>query len=542
MKKTKVIKARGLMYVKRTLIPCVVFSGTAGVITGALIFLFKLCASFLINISKTAYDFVHAHPIYVPLLLVLLAAIAVLAALLLKWEPSCKGGGIPTSIAILRGLISFNWLKNIVTLFASAMLTYLGGVPLGNEGPSVQMGTAAGRGVISLFGKKHQAWDRYVMTGGACAGFAAATGAPISGMLFSLEEAHRRFSPMIFMTSAIAVIAGNLTMEYLCELFDVDYFMFTLIPYESLPLRFIWSALIIGAACAAVAVIFTKQYRRLFDLFANKLAKVPLTVKFIVTFVTVGIAGVTGIEFLGSGHDVIELVLEGQGIWYMLLLFLCVRAILLIVANNAGVTGGLFVPSLAFGALIGALCGKAMVFVGALPSEYYSVMLIVGMSSYLSASSRTPLTAIVFAIEALCGYTNVLPIAAGAVLAYAIIETLGVSAFSEVVIETKVESSNRGKNATMVKTALTVQNGSFIVDKEIRDILWPPSCVVTSVEKHSKTHGSFTAEGDVLHVQYMTYDNQTTLRLLEALVGEQPFEVHVETESQKNNNNDIIPD
>ena len=68
-------------------------------------------------------------------------------------------------------------------LFFGSVTSFLIGVPLGNEGPSVLMGTAVGKGCTDTLAKKHPAWSRYSMTGGACAGFAVATGAPISGIL-----------------------------------------------------------------------------------------------------------------------------------------------------------------------------------------------------------------------------------------------------------------------------------------------------------------------------------------------------------------------
>lgn len=535
-----IIKRKG--YIKNTLLPCLFFSAITGTLTGALIFAFKTCASYVISFSEHMYSVVRNQPIYIPAMLATLAAIAAVAAVLLKYESSCKGGGIPTSIAILRGLITFSWLKNVIILFASAMLTYFGGVPLGNEGPSVQMGTAVGRGTVRIFGKKREAWDRYVMTGGACAGFAAATGAPISGMLFSLEEAHRRFSPMIFMTSAIAVIAGSLTMEGLCYICGTSSTLFHFSIDAVLPMRFIWLALITGALCALVAVIFTKLYSRIFVFFATKLSRVPLVVKFIVIFVIVGLVGLAGAEFIGSGHDVIEIVLRGRGLQYLIIIVLCVRALLLLVANNAGVTGGLFVPMLAFGALIGSFCAGTMTSLGVLSEEYYAIIVLVGISSFLSASSRTPLTAIVFAVEALSGLENVLPIAAGAVFAYFIIEMLGVPAFSEVVIGTKVESERAGKSATVVKKYITVRDGSFIVGKEIRDILWPPTCVVTSIKKAEGASGHCSAVGDVLHVHYVTYDNEETIRLLEAIVGDQDPDDDVDTVYREKTDKDHIPD
>ena len=118
----------------------------------------------------------------------------------------------------MRGVLSVRWLTCLLGVFFSSLITYLGGIPLGTEGPSVQMGTAVGKGTVRLLGRRHLAWDRYVMTGGAGAGFAAATGAPLTGILFAFEEAHERFSPMLLMVSAMTVASGSLTAEFLFSL------------------------------------------------------------------------------------------------------------------------------------------------------------------------------------------------------------------------------------------------------------------------------------------------------------------------------------
>ena len=163
-------------YIKNILLPCLLFSVITGIFTGTLIFLFKAAASFVIGKSEELYAVVRSQPGHIPLFILGIALVGLSSAVLLRCVPDARGGGIPTAIAILRGLIPFCWVKTIVFVFASSMLTYFGGVPLGNEGPSVQMGTAVGRGTVSLFTRKNQAWDRYIMTGGACAGVAAATG------------------------------------------------------------------------------------------------------------------------------------------------------------------------------------------------------------------------------------------------------------------------------------------------------------------------------------------------------------------------------
>ena len=84
-----------------------------------------------------------------------------------------------------------------------------------------------------------------------------------------------------------------------------------------------------------------------------------------------------------------------------------------------------FISCAGAGIVLGALCGNALVSLNLLSETYYPIMVVTGMVSFLSASSRTPITAVTFAIEALCGLTNILPIAIGVTFAFLVIETSG---------------------------------------------------------------------------------------------------------------------
>ena len=513
------MKTNRLTYVKNILIPCLVFSTASGAGTGLLIFLFKWAASAVIGLSSTVYDAVREHPAYLPLLFLGALLLGLTAAFVLRKVPDCRGGGIPTSIAILRGLVPFHWLKSIVFVFGSAMLTYLCGVPLGNEGPSVQMGTAVGRGIV----RKHPAWDRYIMTGGACAGFAAATGSPFTGILFAFEEAHRRFSPMIVLTSATAVAAGSAMMQFLCLLTDMEYSLFAFPELSVLPQKFFWTSLAVGVLVGFAAAIFTVAYRRIRHLVKHTLAKVPFTVKIVSIFLLTACVGFISGECIGSGHHLVDELMEGHGVWYLLIVWFLVRAALLLFANNADVTGGLFVPTLAFGAVLGALCGDILTATGILPVEYHSVMVVIGIASFLGAASRTPLMALAFAGEALCGLSNLLPITIGVTAAYLVVETLGIPAFTDTVVESKAEAEHAGKTAKVIELHLRVAEDAFVVGKEIRDILWPPTCTVLSVHRNPDAahHEPGLCGGDLLHVHYQTYNAPATFADLEALVGKQ---------------------
>ncbi len=509
-------------YIQNILLPCLLFSGIAGAFTGLFVFLFRIAAAEIVALSEAVFAWGREQPQRLPLLLLGAAVAGLLTALILRQAKSCRGGGIPTAVALLRGLITFRWVNSIFILFTTAMLSFLGGLPLGSEGPCVQMGTAVGSGTVRIFARRHPSWERYIMTGGACAGFATATGAPITGIFFAFEEAHRRFSPMLFMTAASAVLTGTVTTRLLCSLSGMAFSMFEVPTLPALPMSLLWFPLIVGGVSALFAILFTKSYRLVGDLVNQTLARVPFVLKLTAVFVLAALLGFFFSELTGSGHHIIHTLLFGRGVWYLLLAALILRAILLLLSNHAGATGGLFVPSLCFGALIGALCAELFVTVGLLPMEFYPLSVIIGMASFLAASARTPITAITFAAEALCGFSGILPVMIGVTLSFLVIETAGIASFNDTVIESKVAADRAGKTPQVVETHLSVRPGAFVIGKEVRDILWPPACVILSVQHaHDRhLHGEGMAEGDILHVRYQTYDPAHTARLLSDLIGD----------------------
>ncbi len=513
-----------ITYIKNILLPCVFYSGITGFFTACLIFLFKIATSKVSLISREVYAYVRENPSFLPLLIIAAAFLGLMATLIIKYAPSCKGGGIPTSILLLRGLTTFTWFKSIFFLFPSALLTYLCGIPLGTEGPAVQMGTAVGKGTVKVFAKRHLAWERFIMTGGASAGFAAATGAPLTAIFFTFEEAHRRFSPTLFITSAVSAVTSTAVMQLLCPLAGISPTMFHFSVEATMPLVYIYAAIFAGLVCGFVSAGFTKIYSLVHNFIDNKLSRLSPGAKIITVFTLTAIIGYFSSGFLGTGDGIIEAIFEEETAWKMLVIYFCVRALLTIVSNNIGITGGLFVPTLCFGAIIGALCAKLMISIGVLPEEYYNIVVIIGITAFLAATSRTPIMATVFSIEAFGCLDSIIPVAAGITVAYITIETLGIHDFTDIVMESKLKRLHKGKTDKVLDRSFTVAEGAFAVGKQIRDILWPPECTVLSVKKQPSTHHhSHTgiSEGDILELHYHTYDDAETVRNLEAILGKQ---------------------
>jgi CIC family chloride channel protein len=97
----------------------------------------------------------------------LLAAVSVW--LVLRFEPDCAGSGIPQVEAALSRRRQISWPRTLLTKFASGTLAIAGGLTLGREGPTIQMGAAAGR-ALSGGGRLDSDRARVLLGAGAGAG------------------------------------------------------------------------------------------------------------------------------------------------------------------------------------------------------------------------------------------------------------------------------------------------------------------------------------------------------------------------------------
>ncbi len=510
--------------------PAFVFGFEAGVLTGLAVSAYKLLAKHVIEFSHTWYGFVRENLFFIPLALIALFALSFLIAFIYKKDGNLKGGGIPTSIGILRGLITFKWLRNLIGTFLLSLTNFLTGVPLGNEGPSVQIGTAIGRGSVKSMLKKHRAWDRYSMTGGACAGFATATGATVAGVMFAIEEAHQRISPMIIIVSGVAVLFSRITAELLCPILGVSVSLFPEMELLTLSIKDIWIPLVLGIAVGFFAVLFLKYYKAVNGLFNKALKKVPHAYKIFIIYALTLTLGLISFSFISTGHELILSLFENSPGLLMLALILLVRATLTLGANANSLTGGIFLPILALGAVFSSFVGGGLSEIFSLGAEYYPILLVLGITACISGMMKMPLTAIVFAIEALSCHGNVLYVITASAVAFAVTEMFGVKSINDSVLERKIERISEGKEIKVIDTFLTVKEGAFAEGKQIRDIFWPANLFVLSVKKDESRRaevdehgGREITSGDVLHVRYSTYDDETTKSELVAIVGEQDY-------------------
>ncbi len=515
-------------HIKNQLFPCVVFSLAAGFLSAILVTLFKLAAETAIHLSTTIYGMVRENPEWIPLLVIGAALIGLGASFILSTSRTCRGGGIPTAVSAIRGIIRFEWIASIFILPFSALLTFLCGLPLGTEGPCVQMGTAIGDGVVKCFGsKKYAGWRRYIMTGGAAAGFSIATSAPVSAILFSMEELHKHFSPLLLTLSSLSVISAQIAVQIFDTLGIGSGKLFHLPDISAIPLKLLFVPLLVGLVCGCSSILFTRLYHLIDRLMHTLLKRISAKIIFPVLFSAVSIVGFFLPEALGTGHSLVESLLNTQIIWYLLILIFLIRSVIMIASNTAGATGGVFLPTLAFGGLIGSLCAEGLVAMGLIAPELSQLVVVIGITAFLGSTSRIPVTACVFAIEVLGSINNVLAIIIATTVAFLVVELSGLEDFTDTIVDANIRSICKGKKPTVIETSLTVNKDSLVIGKELRDVLWPNSCVVVSFERAHPSHGMVgIAEGDIITVHYKTYDPPETAEEFKVLVGAQSEEVN----------------
>ncbi len=179
------------------------------------------------------------------------------------------------------------------------------------------------------------------------------------------------------------------------------------------------------------------------------------------------------------------------------------------------------------GAIIGSLCAKAMIALHWLAPKYYLLILVLGITAFLGSTSRIPITACVFAVEALGGIYNTLPLIIATIVALLTVELSGLEDFTDTVVEAKMRSIRKSKKSKVIVAPLTVAPNSFVIGKQFRDILWPDSCVVVSFERSHENYGQTgIGAGDLVTVRYKTYNPEYTANEFRDLVGEQSAEVY----------------
>lgn len=405
-----------------------------GAFVALIVCLYKFCAHHIIHLSQSAYLKIRENLWLVPLVLIALFGISILMCKAYARFENLKGGGIPNAVLASRGKGRLSPIVDSVGTFAASLLTFLLGVPLGNEGPCVQMGAAVSSGVSKAFLRDEEE-NKAIISSGACAGFAAAVGGGLCGTLFCLDEIDRRPKLSALLCSAASSVTCAVLMRLICPLLNVSAAIF---PAQTLPefsIKDIWIAFLVGAVFAVFSIAFLKFYKLLRGLFVNSLCKVPLQLKIFLSLALCLFAGLISFSFISTGHDFACGLFVAAAPITLLLAAVLVRSVLTLSANANGICGGTFIPLLAIatalGSIIFALCSS---FLG---GEYYSLVLMLSLAACVSSMMKMPLVSVAFAFETfLCPqYLPFIIVASG--VSYLASALLKVESINEIIIESK---------------------------------------------------------------------------------------------------------
>ena len=407
-----------------------------------------------------------------------------------RFAPSASGSGIPQLKAVLHLLRFFPWPRVLPVKFVGGVLALGSGLPLGREGPSVQMGSAVGAAVAELT-RARPTRRLTLIAAGAGAGLAAAFNAPLAGVTFVLEELQRDFTPMVFTAALIASTVADTVTRSLSGQDPV----FVLPPFAAPPLTTLPLFLLLGLICGLLGVSFNKALLGVLELASGIMNRWKWPLIFAgLCGLGIGVLGLLTPAALGSGHGIVEAAVQNHLLLQTAVLWLAVRFVVTLAGYAPGTPGGIFAPLLTMGALLGAAFGYvAAPMVGA-PIGLFAV---VGMAALFSGVVRAPLTGVVLIAEMTGSYSLMLPLLAACFVAYALAERLRDVPIYDALLsrDLRRQTPDAVTLLEILEVHLRVQVAAPFDGRAIRELGLPPGCVLVDIIREGR---SLVPRGDLV--------------------------------------------
>ncbi len=437
-----------------------------GLISGALVVLFKLSISGLFNyIQSAAVNLPFSERVLIFPAVTTLGGL-VSGILVYKFAPEAKGSGIPYVKMTLARMGNLTRVRSIIIKFLAGVAGIGTGLSLGREGPSVQLGAGAGALVGKMFKMKGTNQENLIAAGAGSA-IGATFNAPIAGAIFVLEELLNKFSPAILFPVLVATVsASSLARHYLGSnpSFTLPV-VFSDINIENIPVCIILGLIsgLLGVSFAKVIFINNSLFERI---------KIPDWAKPAIAGFAAGIAGLFIPYVLSSGNLGIDALLTHKFTLLGVILIFIAKFFITPFCFGSGAAGGIFLPMLMLGAFLGYITGVVCNHIGF--SADPVVIALLGMGAFLAAVARTPITAVVMVFEMTGGYSHILPIMLSAAIADLVAEKLGHKPIYSMLIvnsakspEAKILSDLKVKDFMMrqVETVTKTENIKTVLQK-----------------------------------------------------------------------------
>lgn len=382
-----------------------------GIISGLLVVAFRMAIEWLSLLLQGSAPAPHQLR-----LIVAPACAGVVIAVLTRYVfPQVRGSGVNQTKAALyinNGYISF---RTMVGKFLLAALAIGSGYSLGPEDPSLQIGA----GVASLISRRvGLSRDRLRLFApiGAAAGLAAAFNAPISAILFVIEEVIGQWSAGVLGSIVLSAISAVVVARQ----FWGSQPMFRIPAVDLHDSRELLAYAVLGIAGGVASLIFAKALGYLRPVLRSQ-PQWSQMMQPALAGILVGAIGYFGLpQVLGAGYYSIDLAMHGQFAFKMLLLLALFKIIATTLSFSSGTPGGMFAPTLFVGAMLGASVGSAeRLFLPHLTGSIGSYALV-GMGVLFAAFLRAPFTSVFMVLEVSGNYSIILPVILANTIAYLI--------------------------------------------------------------------------------------------------------------------------
>ena len=324
--------------------------------------------------------------------------------LLYRYFPDARGSGVPQTKAALYARGGRITMRTVIGKFFCTSATLASGIPLGREGPSVQVGA----GIASVIGRHlglRPEKVKALLPVGAAAAIAAAFNTPLAAVLFALEEiVGDLHAPVLG-----SVVLASATSWMVLRLLLGNNPLFKVPQYQLVnPLEFGVYA-VLGVAGGLVSVSFTKL---LLGMRARFLRFPKKTVWFqpVAGGFLVGLMGLFVPQVLGVGYGYVGDVLNGRMALNLMVLLLVLKLITVTTSYASGNAGGIFGPALFIGAMLGGTVGTVAHHFLPAYTATAGAYALVGMGAVFAGIVRAPMTSVLMIFEMTQDYAVIVPL------------------------------------------------------------------------------------------------------------------------------------